>query len=119
VKKWSCVIVTRFAQRYGQPRYATDQTRAFAKLFYHKVTKPKPTKKERSYISSRRKAAGPLPVEPFRASLTCLLVCLMWCGEQMAVQLLEPMVELMCLRAKGQFCTDRVRQPPSFYRYDE
>lgn len=37
----------------------------------------------------------------------------MYCDiyKQMAVQLLEPMVELMCLRAKGQFCTDRVRYP--------
>jgi hypothetical protein len=66
VKKWSCVIVTRFAQRYGQPRYATDQTRAFAKLFYHKVTKQTHSGKER-FPS----------VEPFRASLTCVSVYVM------------------------------------------
>lgn len=35
----------------------------------------------------------------------------------MAVQLLEPMVELMCLRAKGQFCTDRVRRTSLFSTY--
>lgn len=37
VKKWACVIVTRFSQRYGMPRYVPDQHRAFAKQFYEKV----------------------------------------------------------------------------------